>query len=113
MNNLESLIMSDNSISNLPAELVTMMAEYVNEHKSSPFNNRRNKLRNLVDYIYVQSMDRHDMQGINDYLEEWLTNYRNRITLLLQMQRRKQSSLRSTVGDHNLASKVWRASCIT
>jgi cobaltochelatase CobS len=101
--------MSDNSISNLPAELVTMMAEYVNEHKSSPFNNRRNKLRNLVDYIYEKSLDRHDMQDINDALEAWLIDYRDRITPDAAQKAVKPTfnSWRSQLGIKGLESFVY------
>ena len=101
--------MSDNSISNLPAELVTMMAEYVNEHKSSPFNNRRNKLRNLVDYIYVQSMDKTAMEKINEYLSTWLSQYRDRITPDAAQKAVKPTfnSWRSQLGIKGLESFVY------
>ena len=101
--------MSDNSISNLPAELVTAMAEYVNEHKSSPFNNRRNKLRNLVDYIYVKSLDKHDMEAINDQLNSWLMGYRSHITPDAAQKAVKPTfnSWRSQLGIKGLESFVY------
>ena len=101
--------MSDNSISNLPAELVTMMAEYVNEHKSSPFNNRRNKLRNLVDYIYEKSLGRHDREYLSRDLESWLIDYRDRITPDAARKTVKPSfnSWRAQLGIKGLESFVY------
>ena len=101
--------MSDNSISNLPAELVTAMAAYVNLHKSSPFNNRRNKLRSLVDYIYVKSLDKHDMESINDHLDNWLNQYRCRITPDAAQKAVKGTfnSWRSQLGIKGLESFVY------
>jgi cobaltochelatase CobS len=101
--------MSDNSISNLPAELVTMMAEYVNEHKSSPFNNRRNKLRNLVDYIYEKSLDKVDIGTINDQLDSWLSKYRSIITPDAAKKAVKPTfnSWRSQLGIKGLESFVY------
>ena len=68
------------SFNTITYELQTMMASYVNEHKSSPFNNRRNKLRGLVDHIYAASTDANNKKTIDLMLEEWLINYRDRIT---------------------------------
>ena len=101
--------MSDNSISNLPAELVTMMAEYVNEHKSSPFNNRRNKLRNLVDYIYEKSLDKAEMERINDQLDFFLGQYRSIITPDAAKKAVKPTfnSWRSQLGIKGLESFVY------
>ena len=101
--------MSDNPLDKLPAELVTMMAEYVNEHKSSPFNNRRNKLRNLVDYIYEKSLGRHDREYLSRDLESWLIDYRDRITPDAARKSVKPSfnSWRAQLGIKGLESFVY------
>lgn len=61
--------MSELTATRLPSELFGLLHEYIVEHKESPYNNRRNKLRVLADCLFGM-LDSQSRTHLDDWVAE-------------------------------------------